>query len=85
MNTTPLLPHQEKAGKVKISGKLAAASDHAKHRNIKEVGNKLNQKKRLKGESYIGYTRSAGGVAIQEIPKAARTLKPRCQHSLPKK
>ena len=45
----------------------------------------MNQKKRLKGESYIGFSKSPHGDVKHETPKAARKLQPRCQHAVAKK
>ena len=46
---------------------------------------KLAHQQRQRGESYIGYSRANNGNVTHDKPKPARTIKPRCNHTKPKK
>lgn len=46
---------------------------------------KVTQEHRLHGEQYIGYKRTPDGKVFHQSQKPARSVKPRCHHTTPKK
>ncbi|GLV33169.1 hypothetical protein CBL_10516 [Carabus blaptoides fortunei] len=60
--------------------------NHKEERKRKlEYSRKLSQTKRLRGEQYIGYSRSSDGKVTQNKNRQERSLKCRCLHGAPKK